>query len=99
MPVLVIYLVIWVLLGLLVGALTGIVTKGEPPYGLAVDIAVSVLTMTGVGLLDYAILPLMGYHGTLRFIAAIVEPLIGAVLVLWLLRVLKRRRSREEAEL
>lgn len=94
MPVLAIYLITWVLLGLLGGALAGIVTGNEPPYGLAADLATSVLTMIGVGLLDYFILPLMGFEGTIRFVAAIFEPLLSAALVLWLLRVIRRRTSR-----
>jgi uncharacterized membrane protein YeaQ/YmgE (transglycosylase-associated protein family) len=96
MPVLAIYLIIWVLLGLLLGALAGIMTKGDPPYGLGVDIAASVLTTVGIGYLDYIILPLMGYEGPLRFAAAVVEPLLSAALVLWLLRVIRRRTSRKE---
>ena len=98
MSVLVIYMVVWVLLGLLVGALAGLVGSGEPPYGLAVDIGASVLTMIGIGMLDYAILPLMGYEGTLRFIAMVAEPLITVAIVLWLLRTIKRRRSGREAQ-
>ncbi|MGD8998429.1 MAG: hypothetical protein PVH80_09990 [Anaerolineae bacterium] len=93
MPVLVIYLVVWILLGLLVGALAGLVGRAQPPYGLVVDIGASVLTMIGVGMLDYAILPLLGYSGTLRFIAMVAEPLIAVVIVLWLLRTIRRRRS------
>jgi hypothetical protein len=97
MSVLGIYLVVWILLGLLVGALGGLGGKGEPPYGLAVDVGASILTMVVVGLADYALLPLMGYEGTLRFIAMVAEPLITVVIVLWLLRIIKRRRSRGEA--
>jgi uncharacterized membrane protein YeaQ/YmgE (transglycosylase-associated protein family) len=96
MSVLVIYLVVWILLGLLVGALAGLIGSGQPPYGLAVDVCASVLAMVAVGMADYAVLPLLGYEGTLRFIAMVAEPLITAVIVLWLLRVIKRRRSRGE---
>jgi hypothetical protein len=95
--VLFIYLVLWVLLGLLVGAMAGLVGRGDPPYGPAVDIGASVLTMIGIGMLDYAILPLLGYTGTLRFVAMVAEPLIAVVIVLWLLRAIKRRRSGREA--
>jgi uncharacterized membrane protein YeaQ/YmgE (transglycosylase-associated protein family) len=84
----------WVVIGLLVGALASIVVKGEPPYGLGVDIVASVLTMVLVGLGDYYVLPLMGITGGLRFAITILEPLISAVLVLWLLRVVKRRRGK-----
>jgi uncharacterized membrane protein YeaQ/YmgE (transglycosylase-associated protein family) len=94
MSVLAIYLVVWILLGLLVGALAALVGSGEPPYGLVADVGASLVTMVAVGMADYAILPLMGYEGTLRFIAMVVEPLISVVIVLWLLRTIKRRRSR-----
>jgi uncharacterized membrane protein YeaQ/YmgE (transglycosylase-associated protein family) len=90
---LVIWMVIWIVLGLLVGALAGIVARSQPPYGLVVDVVASVLTMVAVGLGDYYVLPLMGITGPLRFAATILEPLISAVLVLWLLRVIKRRRG------
>jgi len=90
---LVIWLVIWIVIGLLVGALASVVARSEPPYGLAVDIVASVLTMVVVGLGDYYILPLMGITGALRFAGTVLEPLVGAVLVLWLLRYIKRRRG------
>jgi uncharacterized membrane protein YeaQ/YmgE (transglycosylase-associated protein family) len=90
---LVIWLVIWIVIGLLVGALASVVARSEPPYGLVVDIVASVLTMVVVGLGDYYILPLMGITGALRFAGTVLEPLMGAVLVLWLLRYIKRRRG------
>jgi uncharacterized membrane protein YeaQ/YmgE (transglycosylase-associated protein family) len=93
MATIIIWLGIWIVLGLLVGALASVVVKSEPPYGLAVDIVASVLTMIVVGLVDYYILPLMGITGALRFAGTVLEPLIGAVLVLWLLRYVKRRRG------
>ena len=96
MSVLVIYLVIWVVLGLMVGALAGLIGGGSSPYGLGVDIGLSVVTMIGVGMLDYVIMPLLGYDGILRFIAMMGEPLITAVIALWVLRVVKRRRHRRE---
>jgi len=93
MLAIIIWFIIWVVLGLLVGALASVVTKSEPPYGLTIDIVASVLTMVIVGLFDFYVLPLIGITGALHFAAAILEPLVGAVLILWLLRVIKRRRS------
>lgn len=90
---LVMWLVIWIVIGLLVGALASVVAKSEPPYGLAVDIVASVLAMVVVGLGDYYILPLLGITGAIRFAATVLEPLVGAALVLWLLRYIKRRRG------
>jgi uncharacterized membrane protein YeaQ/YmgE (transglycosylase-associated protein family) len=93
MPNLVIWLVIWLVLGLLVGALASLVTKGRPPYGQALDIIAAVLAMILVGLADYFALPLVGITGVLAFATMILEPLAGTVLVLWLLRVVKRRQA------
>ena len=93
MASIIIWFIIWVVVGLLVGALASMVTKSEPPYGLAIDVGVSVLTMVVVGLFDYYILPLIGITGALMFAVSILEPLLSAMLVLWLLRVIKRRRS------
>lgn len=93
MSVLAIYLIIWILVGLLVGALASLV-GGAPPYGLGADLAAAVGAMIGVGLLDYSLLPLLGYTGPIRLVAMVGEPLITAILVLWLLRVIKRRRER-----
>jgi uncharacterized membrane protein YeaQ/YmgE (transglycosylase-associated protein family) len=91
MPVLIIWLIIWVVAGLLIGALASLVVQGEPPYGLAVDIIVSIAATVAIGLLDYFIIPLMGFTNWIRLLAMLTEPLIGAGLVLWLLRVIKRR--------
>jgi hypothetical protein len=96
MSVLVIYSIIWVALGLLVGALASLFGS-SPPYGIGIDLAAAVLTMIAIGLLDYAILPLMGYTGLIRLVAMIAEPFIGAVAALWLLRFIKRRRERRRA--
>lgn len=90
---LIIWLGIWIVVGLLVGALASSVAKSEPPYGLTVDIVASVLMMIVVGLGDYYVLPLLGITGVIRFVATILEPLASTVLVLWLLRVIKRRRG------
>ena len=91
MPI--IMLGVWIVMGLLVGALASVVSRSAPPYGLAVDVVASVLATVVVGLLDYTILPALGITGALLFAAMILEPLVGAVLVLWLLRAIKRRRE------
>ena len=90
---LVIWFVIWIVVGLLVGALASVVTRGEPPYGLAVDIVASVLSVVAVSLNNYYILPLMKITGVMRFGGTLFDPLISAVIVLWLLRFIKRRKG------
>ena len=97
---LVMWLVIWIVIGLLVGALASVVARSEPPYGLAVDIVASVLSMVIIGLGDIYILPLIlpGLGGAVLTVAAILEPLAGVILVLWLLREIKRRRDERPGE-
>ncbi|MBN1889642.1 MAG: hypothetical protein JW850_16720 [Thermoflexales bacterium] len=93
MSSIVIWLVIWLVLGLLVGALASLVTKAQPPYGQVVDIIAAVLTMILVGLGDYFVLPMVGIRGALAFATMVLEPFISTVLVLWLLRIIKRRQA------
>jgi uncharacterized membrane protein YeaQ/YmgE (transglycosylase-associated protein family) len=93
MSSIVIWFIIWIVIGLLVGALASLVAKGAPPYGQGVDIIAAVLAMVIVGLGDYFILPLVGIKGALAFVTQILEPLVGAIIVLWLLRFIKHRRA------
>ena len=94
MPIMLfVWFVIWVVLGLIVGVLASVVTKSEPPYGIAVDVIASVLTMVIVGLGDYFVMPLLGIEGGFASAVTILEPLISVFIVLWLLRFIKRRRQ------
>jgi len=85
----VVYGILSILIGLLVGALSGLL-DGPPPHGAAADLGATLLATVAVGLLDYDILPLLGYRGTLRFVAKLVEPPIGAAIAIWLLRRITR---------
>lgn len=79
-----------VVLGLLVGFLAGFIWKENRPIGVRGDYIAAVLTAVIVGLLDYYVIPAMGFSDTLRWVGVSTEPWISALLVLWLIRYAKR---------
>ena len=74
------------LVGLLLGWLADKVFKGERPKGLSGDLIAGVITAIAIGLLDWYVIPAMGFSPTMRLLGVIFEPAIGALLVLWLIR-------------
>jgi uncharacterized membrane protein YeaQ/YmgE (transglycosylase-associated protein family) len=90
---LVIMIAIWVIIGLLIAALAPNIFKGERPYGDTTDYVVSIVATIITGLLDWYILPLMNIEGALRFAAALIEPPLMALVVLWIMRYWKRRQA------
>lgn len=85
-----IMLAIWVIIGLLIGILAGFIWKDSRPISESGDIIVSIIASILTGLADWYLLPLMGMEGAIRFIAAIAEPAIVALLVLWAIRRFKK---------
>lgn len=81
---------IWVILGLLMGVLAGPIWKGRRPIGEFGDYAVAVVLAILTGLGDWYLLPLLGIEGTIKFIAAVTEPALGALLGLWVVRLVKK---------
>lgn len=76
--------------GLLVGWIAGLVWKGKRPIGVMGDYLASILTAIVIGLIDWFVIPAMGFKDSLRNIGVAFEPAIGALLVLWLIRVAKK---------
>lgn len=89
---LIILLVIWALIGLLLGYVAPNIFKGGRPFGLYGDLIAAVVTAVVVGLGDWYLVPLILPNITrlLLFLAALLEPLVAVLLVLWLMRYLKR---------
>ncbi len=78
------------LLGLIVGFAAGLIWKEERPIGVKGDYFVAILTTVIVGLLDYYVIPAMGFSNTMRWLGVATEPWISALLVLWLIRYAKK---------
>lgn len=78
-------LIIWLLIGLAAGYLAGHVMKGRRPYGLVGDLVLGLLGAVVGGFL----LGLVGFssHG---LIASFITAFIGAVVLIFLVRQLRR---------
>ena len=88
---LVILFIIWIVMGLAVGYYATGIFKGARPYGLNGDLIAALLAVIAVGLGDWYLVPLWFSGRLMVFLAAIFEPLISALIVLWLMRYIKNR--------
>ncbi len=86
----VLVLIAMIVLGLIVGFVAGLIWKDNRPIGVQGDYLVAVLTTVVVGLLDYYVIPAMGFSDTMRWLGVNTEPWISALLILWLIRYVKR---------
>jgi uncharacterized membrane protein YeaQ/YmgE (transglycosylase-associated protein family) len=89
MPILILILAM-LAVGLLIGFLAGPLWKGQRPIGAAGDFLVAIAVAVVVGLFDWFVIPAMGFSTTMRNLAVALEPALGALLVLWLVRVARR---------
>jgi len=87
---LVILLVAMVVVGLIVGWLAGPIWKNQRPNGVRGDYLAAIITAVAVGLLDWFVIPAMGFSTGLRNLAVAMEPALGALLVLWIIRRAKK---------
>ena len=87
---LVILIVAMVLVGLLVGWLAGPIWKNKRPIGVRGDYAAAVITAVVVGLVDWFVIPAMGFSNTMKVLGVALEPALGALLVLWIIRAAKK---------
>jgi uncharacterized membrane protein YeaQ/YmgE (transglycosylase-associated protein family) len=90
---LIVMFVLWIVIGALAGWIVPLLAKSKPPYGLAVDLIVSIVVMILIGLGDWFIIPAMfpQFGGLILSVAALAEPFIGVLVALWLMRWWKRR--------
>lgn len=79
-----------VVVGLIMGAVAGYIWKDNRPYGAKGDYIIAVITAVTLGLIDWYVIPAMGFSEMMRNIGLLIEPALGALLVLWLVRVAKR---------
>ena len=85
-----ILVVAMIVVGLLMGWVAGLIWKGNRPIGVRGDYLAAVITAILVGLLDWFVIPAMGFSDTLRNLGVALEPALGALIVLWIIRAAKR---------
>ena len=81
-----ILIVIMVVVGLLVGWVAGFLWKGKRPIGVRGDYLAAVITAVAVGLMDWFVIPAMGFSENLKYLGVALEPALGALIVLWIIR-------------
>ena len=77
-----------IVVGLIAGFLAGLIWKDNRKGDYPVAIIAAVIT----GLLDWFVIPMMGFSDTLKWIGIATEPLLVALGVLWLIRYSKRNQ-------
>lgn len=87
----IVYLVLAMIgVGAAIGALGGAIWKGNRPYGLGGDLAAGILTAVVVGLLDFYVIPQLGFSEQMKWLGVALEPPLGALVVLWAMRRIKK---------
>ena len=80
------------LVGLLMGFIAGLIWKDNRPIGVRGDYIVAIISAVVMGLIDWYVIPAMGFSDMMKWLGIIFEPALGALLVLWLIRVAKKNR-------
>ena len=89
----IVYLVLaMIVVGLLMGWIAGFIWKDNRPIGVNGDYIVAVVAAVATGLLDWFVVPAMGFSEGMRNAAVAMEPAGMALIVLWLIRVAKKNR-------
>jgi len=86
----IILLIVMVLVGLLIGAIASLIWKENKPLGAAGDYVVAVICTIAVGLIDWYVIPAMGFSNTMKYLGVASEPAITALIVLWIVRKVKK---------
>lgn len=75
-----------ILVGLVVGALAGLIWGQNRPIGVKGDYLIAILAAILIGLMDWFLIPALGFSPQLKYAGVFLEPPLGALLVLWLIR-------------
>jgi uncharacterized membrane protein YeaQ/YmgE (transglycosylase-associated protein family) len=79
-----------VVVGLVIGFLAGLIWKGDRPIGVKGDYLVAVISTVVIGLIDWFVIPAMGFSDTIKWLGILLEPALGALLVLWIIRIARK---------
>ncbi|HUH98500.1 MAG TPA: hypothetical protein VLZ89_14135 [Anaerolineales bacterium] len=86
----VILAVVMIVVGLIAGWLGGPIWKNKRPIGVRGDYIAAVITAVVVGFMDWFVIPAMGFSTTMRNLGVALEPFLGALLVLWIIRAARK---------
>lgn len=75
-----------VLVGLIMTYVSKLIWKDELPVGMPTAYVVGVITAIVVGLLDWYVIPAMGFSDTLKYLGVALEPALSVPLVFWVIK-------------
>jgi uncharacterized membrane protein YeaQ/YmgE (transglycosylase-associated protein family) len=81
-----ILLVVMVIVGAVIGAIAGVIWKDDRPIGIAGDYIAAILATVIIGLMDWFVIPAMNFSNTIKYLGVAIEPALGALIVLWIIR-------------
>jgi uncharacterized membrane protein YeaQ/YmgE (transglycosylase-associated protein family) len=83
----IVYLVLaMVVVGLLMGWVAGFIWRDRSSSDARSDYIASIITAIVIGLIDWFVIPAMGFSDNLRNLGVALEPALGALIVLWIIR-------------
>lgn len=85
-----ILIVAMIVVGLVIGWIGGLIWKDNRPIGVTGDYIVAVVVAVVVGLLDWFVIPAMGFSDTMKYLGVALEPALSALAALWIVRLAKR---------
>ena len=72
--------------GALMGYVAGLIWKENRPIGVQGDYLAAILAAVVMGILDWTVIPAMGFSRTIQWLGLIFEPPAMALIVLWVMR-------------
>lgn len=85
-----ILIALMIVIGLIVGFVAGLIWKDDRPFGVKGDYLIAIISSIAIGLMDWFVIPAMGFSETLKLIGVVTEPPLGALAILWLVRRAKK---------
>lgn len=75
-----------VVVGLIMTYVSKLIWKDELPVGMPGAYIVGIVTTIVVGLLDWVVIPAMGFSDTLKYLGVALEPALSVPLVFWIIK-------------
>ena len=79
-------LVAMLVVGLIMTYVSKLIWKDTLPLSMPGAYIVGVVTAIVVGLLDWVVIPAMGFSDTLKFVGVALEPALSVPLVMWIIK-------------
>lgn len=79
-----------VVVGLIAGWVAGLIWKDKHPLSKSNVFIVAIISAIIIGLMDWFVIPAMGFSTSLRNLGVALEPFLGALLVLWIFKAAKK---------